>query len=120
MSQRHAFRYMKTHDVDYPCFSKSVDFMEEISREKNDPNLSLSNTEDETKEARNQAVKPRPAYKTEVPDVNRFNPEGLPSDRTNWCVLYRKAHPLSQCQAFLAKLMAEKKSLLKQHGACNV
>ena len=65
--QKHAFRYMKTHDVDYPGFSEFVDFMEEISREKNDPNLSLTNTEDETKETRSQASKPRRALRRKCP-----------------------------------------------------
>lgn len=115
--QKHAFRYMKTHDVHYPCFGEFVNFIEEISREKNDPNLSLTTMEGEQIEVRSRA-KPRRAYKTDIPDVNRLSRGAPPSDPTNWCLLHRKPHSLTQCRAFRAKPIAERKSLLKQHGVC--
>ena len=106
--QKHAFRYMRTNDVNYPSFSEFADFMGEISREKNYPNLSLNTTDEEVTEIRSRVARPRRAYKTDVPGVNRHAPGVPPSDPTNRCFFYRKTHTLNQCRTSRAKPIAER------------
>jgi hypothetical protein len=37
--QRHVFSYERNHDVDYPPFAEFSKFIQDVSLEKNDPNL---------------------------------------------------------------------------------
>jgi hypothetical protein len=51
--QKHAFRYKKQHaEVDYPPFSEFVTFNQELSLERNDPNLIIDSREEEHRYAK--------------------------------------------------------------------
>jgi ribosomal protein L40E len=112
--QRHAFRHMNDHKVDYPSFAEFVSFIELVSREKNDPNLCLNALDGDQPDERNRS-RPRRSYKTDIPDAGQGTKSHDPS---RWCVVHRRPHPLNQCRAFRAKPIDQRKSLLKQYGIC--
>ncbi|CAB4036588.1 Hypothetical predicted protein, partial [Paramuricea clavata] len=63
--QKHAFRYKKQHaEVDYPPFSEFVTFIQELSLERNDPNLII-----EIPEKKNTGMR-NPSWRQEI-SVNK-------------------------------------------------
>ena len=107
--QRHAFRFKNEHNVDYPPFEEFSKFIQNLSLERNDPNLTTEIPERE-------APTSRRIYKTEM---GKDGVNGTDSfDLGKWCILHNKPHPLSECRAFRNKPIADKKALLKQHRIC--
>ena len=106
--QKHAFRFKNEHKVDYPPFEEFSKFIQNLSLERNDPNLTAGLPERE-------APTSKRTYKTEMKDVE----DGTDTpDLSKWCILHKKPYPLSKCHAFKSKPIADRKTLLKQHCIC--
>ncbi len=114
--QRHAFRYKRDHKVDHPPFAEFSKFIQDVSLERNDPNLAIERPDNEVPLQRTRGRHPRQSYKTEITDPssegegNIFNP--------SVCIIHRKPHPLTKCRAFQAKTIEERRNLLRQHHLC--
>jgi hypothetical protein len=57
--QRHAFSYKKSHDVDYPSFAVYSKLIQDVSLEKNDPNLVFERPENDNPPERMHGRYPR-------------------------------------------------------------
>jgi hypothetical protein len=57
--QRHVFSYKRNHDVDYPPFAEFSKFIQDVSLEKNDPNLFFERPENDNPAARMRGRYPR-------------------------------------------------------------
>jgi hypothetical protein len=114
--QRYAFRYKRDHKVDHPPFAEFSKFIQDVSLERNDPNLAIERPDNEVPLQRTRGRHPRQSYKTEITDPssegegNIFNP--------SVCIIHRKPHPLTKCRAFQAKTIEERRNLLRQHHLC--
>ena len=118
--QRHAFRYKTDKRTDYPPFSEFSKFVQDLSLERNDPNLVIERpTNDDTLPPRSKP--PRQIYRTEI-EENGHNDNDFRGDGSqynpNKCVLHGKPHPVASCRAFRAKPIEERKSLVRKHRLC--
>lgn len=119
--QRHAFRYKKQHaGVDYPPFSEFATFIQELSLERNDPNLTMA-----VPENRNTGIR-HPSQRQEIStkktgihaEDNGAGHDPPARDPTNWCIVHRTGHPLNECRAFQAKSLDERSNILRQNRVC--
>ncbi|XP_028407859.1 uncharacterized protein LOC114530488 [Dendronephthya gigantea] len=108
--QRYAYRYLKEHAaMDYPPFIEFSTFIQELSLERNNPNLIIDLPE------RDPGLRSR---SREVISTKRTEVKTPPRDPSNWCLVHQKPHPLRKCRAFLAKPLAEKTKIVKENGVC--
>jgi hypothetical protein len=112
---KHAYRYKKNHPaVDSPPFTTFATFIQELSLERNNPNLVIDTVERDT------GVRNRPreanTNKTEV-DTDDTG-ETTPCDPSNWCLIHQKPYPLRKCRVFLAKALGERTKIVKENGVC--
>ncbi|XP_056000356.1 uncharacterized protein LOC130048119 [Ostrea edulis] len=115
-----AYKYKKQHDVIFPPFSYFVEFMEDISRMKNDPGFmytSESSTDSskpkERVEQKNTQVKHWiSTKKTEI----KQNSENAKS--TIVCPLHKTNHSLNDCRGFRNKSLEERKCFVREKKLC--
>ena len=115
--QQHAYCYKKQHPaVYYPPFNEFATFIQELSLERNDPNLIIDIPD------KKPTLNPRwpkeeiRVKKTNVESGNSATPPAL--SPANWCIVHQKPHPLSRCRAFQAKSLDERTKILKQNRVC--
>ena len=101
--QKRAFRYKKQHaEVDYPPFSEFVTFIQELSLERNDPNLIIEIPEKKNTGMRNPSWRQEISVKkTEIEAQDRrVGHDPPPRNPTNWCIVHHKGHPLSTIKGY--------------------
>ncbi len=108
--QRHAFSYKKNNGVDYPPFTKFSRFIQELSCERNDPNLVIERSENDHPPPSGHG-RSRRTFKTDI----REKEEQEKATNLNLCIIHRQLHPLNVCCAFRAKPIEERKSLVLQN-----
>ena len=114
--QRHAFSYNRQHGVDYPPFVEFSRFIQDISLERNDPNLVIDRPDGDNPPPRERGRYPRRSYKTDIKDPPDDDQRNTPE--RNLCIIHQRPHPLSKCRVFRAKPIEERKNLLRQHRLC--
>mgnify|MGYP002803631236 CR=1 FL=1 len=113
---KHAFRYTRDKGVHYPPSSEFSKFIQDVSLERNDPNLAIDHTckDSPPPPLRPRSKQHRQTYKTELKSPTSEQDRDL----SNWCILHERSHPLSKCRAFRAKSIDERKNLVRQHRLC--
>ena len=123
--QRHAFKYKRQCNIDYPPFDEFSKFIQEVSRERNDPYLAMDNNEKSltssqpnhpprTLRSRNARQDIKTA-KTEVTGHNHAQRETpIRNDPSKWCFIHDSPHPLKVCRILKAKPYRE----LEKHHVC--
>ena len=123
--QRHAYRYKRQHEVEYPPFIEFASFIEEIARERNDPYLMIEDPGKKSSHSAKPPVKSNTispsgqglsAYKTEVSGPPHLHFSARDPDK--WCVVHKLSHPIGKCRAFRAMSLTERKDLLSQYRIC--
>ncbi|XP_048755537.2 uncharacterized protein LOC125666410 [Ostrea edulis] len=112
-----ASRYKETNRQCFPPFKFFVDFVKEMSRVRNDPSFSYSETGNPPmKYVRSTTL----ASKIQIPTAATAKREisSDSKDKTPMCAIHGTSHRLSECRAFQAKSMEARKSLLKEKGLC--
>ncbi|XP_048249047.1 uncharacterized protein LOC125378158 [Haliotis rufescens] len=114
----HATRYKRTNKVPFPPFSIFVDFVRDISKEKNDPSFAHETYTASPRKDRSKLPFSRPPQvvanrKTEVTQETRAN-----QDWSNLCPVHKTDHSLNQCKAFKLKTLEDSKALIKRFGIC--
>ena len=124
--QSRAFKYKTEQNSDYPPFEEFSKFVQEISKQRNDPLLALDSRENLLSRTQQvdhsaRAAKSRQPHsakrnvsvaKTNLQDNSQaINPQ-------NWCLVHNKPHPLRKCRTFQAKPHEEKMSILAQNRVC--
>ncbi|XP_071086519.1 uncharacterized protein [Haliotis cracherodii] len=114
----HATRFKRTNKVSFPPFSIFVDFVRDISKEKNDPSFAhetytASPRKDRSKPPFSQPHLVVANRKTEVTQETRGN-----QDWSKLCPVYKTDHSLNQCKAFKLKTIEDRKALIKRFGIC--
>jgi hypothetical protein len=117
--QRHAFRYRNEKHTDYPQFSEFSKFVQDVSLERNDPNLLIERpTNEDAPPSRSRP--PRQTFLTELQDDDHDS--SFPGEKDqynpNRCILHGKPHPVTSCRAFRAKSIEERKSLVRKYRLC--
>ena len=117
--QRHAFRYKMDKCTDYPPFTEFSKFVQDVSKERNDPNLLIEQSSGNDHPP-SYSKSPRRAFITDITetDHNSGTPDGDNQYNPNKCILHGKPHPVAACQAFRAKPIEERKSLIRKHCLC--
>ena len=92
-------------------------FVKEMTRVKNDPSFSYSET------VCQQATTDRsPTYpvKTRIPSTTTLRTDVKPDSRGNGavCAIHGTSHRLSECRAFEAKSLEARKNFLRDKGLC--
>ena len=123
--QRHAYRYKRQHEVEYPPFIEFASFIEEIARERNDPYLMIEDPGKKSSHSAEPPVKSNTispsgqglsAYKTEVSGPPHLHFSARDPDK--WCVVHKLSHPIRKCPAFRAMSLTLRKDLLSQYRIC--
>ena len=123
--QRHASRYKRQHEVEYPPNSEFASFIEEIARERNRPYLTIEDLGKKSSHSPKPPVKSNKispagqglsAYKIEVSGTSNLYFSARDPDK--WCVLHKLSHPIGKCRAFRAMSHTERKDLLNQYQIC--
>ena len=127
--QRHAFKYKSQRNVDYPPFNEFSKFIQEVSRERNDPYLAMDNNENSLMSSQpnypSRTLRPRDARqdiktaKTEVTEPKQVQREtSIRNDPSKWCFIQDRPHPLKVCRTLKAKPYRERIDLLTKHRVC--
>ena len=123
--QRHAYRYKRQHEVEYPPFIEFASFIEEIAWECNDPYLMIEDPGKKSSHSAKPPVKSNTispsgqglsAYKTEVSGPPHLHFSARDPDK--WCVVHKLSHSIGKCRAFRAMSLTERKDLLSQYRIC--
>ena len=113
--QRHAYRYKVQKAVDYPLFGEFANFIQEISRERKDPYLTVENPKT------SNFGPDFTVRKTEFSENTFGSSSGQPPsalDDRKWCFIHRSHHPLSKCRELRSRPLEERTNLLRQNGIC--
>ena len=111
--QKHAFSYKEKYGVDYPPFTEFSRFIQDLSRERNDPNLIIERPENDHPPPSGH-IKSRRSYKTHIAERE----EQKDATNLNLCVIHQRPHSLNKCRAFRAKPIEERKSIVRQNNLC--
>ena len=111
--QKHAFSYKEKQGVDYPPFTEFSRFIQDLSRERNDPNLIIEHPENDHPPPSGH-IKSRRSYKTHIAERE----EQKDAINLNLCVIHQRPHSLNKCRAFRAKPIEERKSIVRQNNLC--
>lgn len=114
--QRHAFSFNRKHGVDFPPFAEFSKFIQDISLERNDPNLAIERPEGDNPPQRERGRYLKRSFKTEIEDPVLEGQRNVPEQTL--CIIHQKPHPLSKCRSFRTKPIEERKNLLRQHHVC--
>ncbi|XP_071098015.1 uncharacterized protein [Haliotis cracherodii] len=109
----HATRYKRTNKVSFPPFSIFVDFVRDISKEKNDPSFAHETYTASPRKDRSKPPLVAANRKTEVTQETRGN-----QDWSKLCPVHKTDHSLNQCKAFKLKTIEDRKALIKRFGIC--
>ena len=127
--QRHAFKHKTQYHVDFPPFNEFSQFIQEIARERNDPYLTMENTDKSANLCRDSypaksisSRNTRQGISTAKTDIaSRKPPEkekSTKNDPSKWCFLHESPHPLRVCRELRRKPYCERMDLLAQHHIC--
>lgn len=110
-----ASNYKTKKSVPYPPFPYFVEFLQEMSKIRNDPGFqyvaSLSApTPNKYRKTKNTTV---PSCKTEVEPNRNLDYRGQ-----KWCPIHNAYHSLKDCKTFRHKPLSERKTILKNSGLC--
>ncbi|XP_063762763.1 uncharacterized protein LOC134880024 [Eleginops maclovinus] len=119
-------RYKERHHTIFPPFSVFADFIRAEAKMRNDPSFAAaapSNTPSNTppkweKFPTKSAKTPIAVHKTEVDNPAKGDETKGSDNPKKECPIHKKPHPLPKCRAFRAKLLDERKALLKENGIC--
>lgn len=111
---KRALNYKTKKSVPYPPFSYFVEFVQEMSKIRNDPGFqyeaSLSALAPNQNRKKNTTVL---SYKTEVEPNRNLDYRGQ-----KWCPIHNDNHSLKDCKVFRHKPLSERKTILKYSGLC--
>ena len=105
--------------TDYPPFTQFSKFVQDVSKERNDPNFLIELSSDNYHPT-SYSKSPTRAFKTDIKetDHNSGTPDGDNQYNPNKCILHGKPYPVAACRAFRAKPMKKRKSLIRKHRLC--
>jgi hypothetical protein len=115
-----AIKYKRRYQVAYPPFTHFASFIDDLSRNKNDPSFVYDNTQntDIKRGGNSTRFKGQPqmvnARKTDVARETT----GKIDDPDKRCPIHKTKHPLTQCKSFRSKPIQERRELLKEHRIC--
>ena len=100
--------YKQRKNVTYPPFDYFVQFIQELSKVRNDPGFQY----EEKPQSR------PPNRRPGTPSVTVIKSSVPPTTTTSVCPIHKLPHSLKDCKQFKSKTLGEKKKLIRENGIC--
>ena len=118
-----ASNYKKNHNVSYPPFTFLVQFLQDMSRIRNDPGFQYEvqskpkNKQSSSSSLNGSSAKDRDSVRTNKTEIETKREKDAPQT----CIIHsniQPPHSLKDCRVFRSKSIANRKKILKDEGIC--